>query len=561
MRLRKSRRGEVRSVWTLIIVDDNSDTLTGLSRVVDWQRLGIQLAGTASSGAEALELLEAGTIDIMLADIRMPNIDGIELTEIVGRTSPGTKVILISAYEEFEYARDAIRLGVEAYLVKPFSAEEIESTLTALCGKLNEERAKAEMASRMEQQSVTQRASRWNRRLEQLVLGEWRADESQASVGLAELGMPACSPPYYIMTIEADEPHRCDGVPDRLNSDDFAVLQGALLEQLSPGGLLTIFTRSADRALAFFALNRRPLRGPEDDPSPGPRVAERLRDVVAQRAGVSVTVAVGRAVERLVDLQCSLMDSERALDHRLYLGPGRTIYAAAVARAEAPPFHYPLEIEREILAAVSNGATKETARHVDEFTEALKPHARSRPREIRGACNALLTAIDKVLNGSAVDCEGNVGFQTIGDNSLSERVGFDELRGRLKTLACECAERVAAMHAVSLKARMIEAERFISDNIDRRLTLAEVAQRVGFSVNYFSTLFHQTKGCTFRDFVVALRIRRAKELLRTGGLRIYEIAQRVGYSDTRHFTQLFKRETGSTPHDFAAGFASQEQRR
>ena len=538
-------------MWNLIIVDDNVDTLTGLAQVLDWDQPGVRLSGTASSGAQALELLETQTIDIVLADIRMPNIDGIELTEIVRQTYPETRVILISAYEEFQYARDAIRLGVDAYLVKPCSAEEVQSAVAALCAKLTDERGKPELTAQQEHDRLLQQTWRWNRRLEQLVVGDWNPDESDAAAQLAQLGMPGCAPPYHIMTLSVDGPPTGDIASDSTYPEGFSVLSNQILEQLAPGNLLTIFHTSSDHALAFLALNRRPDRGPEEDPFPGPRVAERLCTAIEEHVKRPFTVAVGGAAEQLIDLKRSLEESREALEHRMYLGPGRTIYFGAVKSEQAPAFHYPLELEHDIIAAVSNGVSQVAVRYVDTFAEALEPFVRYRPHEVRTAFRALLTGIGKVVDSAVAERDGT-GSPSVERVFPSEHNSFEDLRADLKSLVYQFAEDIASSHSVSLKARIGEAERFIANNLASPLTLAMVARRVGFSTNYFSTLFHKITGLTFRDFVVALRIRRAKDLLRTGSLRVYEVARQVGYTDSRHFAQLFKRETGLTPHEFAA---------
>lgn len=539
-------------MYTMVMVDDNPDAIRGLNTLVDWKELDIDVIGTASNGNEAMELLESTHVDILLADVRMPGMDGLVLTDVLTRSAPETRVILLSAYEVFEYARDAIRLGVEAYLIKPATIEEIEETFRSVCERIEYYRCEQDRIRALEHHSRKADIAEINNDLYRLAWADVRYDESEARKRLQHMDVLRFVEPYFAIVIDIDDelldyakgsPNLCD-----LTLQNFYQDIGDIGVAKIGHPIVKFFHSVGGKSVGIVSVDWN-CDDDGDFPIPsGVKLSEGIRDFVTRQVGLSVSVGMSRIRKNVMALAQSVRDAENALEYRLYQGEGHGFYLPAFVSKNIPPSQYPLELERRIVEVVSVGSTRELEKLVDSFVDCLAGQLPYHPRASREACHGLVLRLAKFVSSRMQDTAECNRLTDLDVEEFSTQKTLPEIKLTLLETLYSISKCLAQVNPFNLEIRIEEAKQYICDHLHEKVSLSEVARHTGFSVNYFSMLFHQTVGETFRQYLLEVRMERAKCLLHTGAWKVSEVAHLVGYSDARCFSDAFKRYEGSPPH-------------
>ncbi|SFB06143.1 two-component system, response regulator YesN [Cohnella sp. OV330] len=494
----------------VVICDDEYIVLEGLRSMIEWSDYGMSLVGTAEDGKAAWALIRELRPDIVMTDIRMPGIDGLRLIELVMEEAPETVCIVFSGFNEYEYVRTAMKLGVVDYLEKPITLEKVDEALRRTCERIGgrEELAALRRAADASREALLEQATLALLRRGAEALPRWRA-----CFGEEEADRVAA------VTVIAGE------VPD-----------GALEEALAPlGGSRTVVVADGDERLAavfHFAC-------PDDA---GWEEARCRLSELPDAAGAGLTYsgvadAVRSRTEALRALRFARFMEERGLTRYAHIAESGVFPEGLTDREEA------------ILFDIRTGDKEGLHRDLDAFSrwmeqERLDPELaeqeilklayvgrRSGRETVPGAQRAAMTA-------RAVPHRELAGLQTRDEM-------FRWLRGQLETVFAKTAEeRQASQHAAVAKALD-----FIGRHFRRDLTLQEVADHVGMNTTYFSLLFKEKTGASYIKHVTRLRLDEAKLLLREGK-RVNEASEAVGYYNYRHFTELFKKHVGMTPGQY-----------
>lgn len=485
-----------------VIFDDEYIVLQGLRQMIDWRRYGVELAGTAEDGLSALRLMRACKPDIVLTDIRMPGMDGLRLIETAAAESPETMFIVFSGFNEFEYVRRAIGLGVIDYLEKPVTVSKIEAALRKTVNRIGKEQAFGEMKKKLEasRSDLLEKAT-----LDLLLAGE-----------------------------------RAEGKWKDVYGEDWAKVAG-----------VTVLAFSGDRP----ALPEHPSYRIIDVTNGNERLAvalhrelppEALQDALIEASGsVQSAFGSGRTYASLGGASRSYREALRALRYGQFLEEsGWTRIEDVEGREEQLP---PGLTRHEEAAIVSlrTGDRDGLSRALDEFAawtvEQKLPPERVEQELLKLAYLGL--EIAKETGGDLRE------LGTVDHRELHEMHARDEmfrwLRDKLEAaLSWTAGARRACRHAAVEKAL-----RYLDERYGQDVSLQELAEHVGLNPAYFSLLFKEQMGISYIKHLTGLRMERAKALLRSG-MRVNEVSERVGYQNYRHFTELFKKTVGTTPGQY-----------
>ncbi len=420
------------AVMKIFLVDDEIVVREGIRESFPWEETSYTLVGEAPDGEMALPMIRDTNPDIVITDIKMPFMDGIELCRILRAQMPWIGIIILSGYDEFEYARRGIQLGVREYLLKPINAEDLRAVLDKVGAQITADRQMMEHGA-----SLRARMEGDGKFLKEKLIGSLFSDEAaEEDAGnvlrqLASMGSPV-SAPYY------------------------SVIDAA-------------FSPTAKGQEAAGTLTK--------------------------SSGVIVHVSASRTGTRLLVLGDSAEDAEE----RAYA------FASSLAT----------ELERSSCTDIRVGIGE----IVDRPEEILKSFKSA--RHIR---HLLSERTDK----KAVI----LGVREMGDVGSGKNVP-----------------------SVISDAKLYMAEHFS----DPSLMLQDVAKAVNMSSSRFSTVFSQQSGQTFTEYLIYLRLNRAKELLRTSSMKSTQIAHETGYNDSHYFSYIFKKNTGITPSEYRAQYQNQPE--
>jgi two-component system response regulator YesN len=491
-----------------LLFDDEYIVLEALSALVDWEGLGIELAGTAGDGIAALALFRAERPDIVLTDIRMPGMDGLTLIEQILQEGPDTICIVFSGFNEFEYVKRAIQLGVADYVEKPITEEIIEKALRKALeqiGSRNETKA-LKLAWENSRQELLEKATWELLQYGRSALPKWlegAGEEAHGIVGVTVLAasedfpwppLPDTSfmslrngPEFLNVLFHTAEPTRelWDSLVDAADHAEKPI--GIGLTYTDPADAANS-CREAQRALksALFMQIKGAVRF--DELGSLIKVPDGLHEreealLVSLRAGSRSGLL--EQVDRFIQwLHAERLDPEIAEREMLKL-----IYLA-------------LDVAQE---------TGESSGKPDALKEGYMPHVEIREAATRGGQSQWF----------------RTQFEQIADWSL-------KAKGNAKHTAVE------------------QAQRYIEHNVSRDVSLQEVADHVGLNATYLSVLFKEVVGETYIKYVTRYRMELAKVLLRKG-LKVQEASEKVGYLTHRHFAEVFKKYTGLTPGQYKDG--------
>lgn len=518
-------------MYRVILVDDEEEVRENIRMKVDWSSCGFELVGTFEDGKDAWESFEHMRPDVVITDIAMPYMDGLALAgHIVDRYRDVT-IVIITGYEDFEYAKQAVKLKVQDFILKPINHVEFVAMLAKLKGQLDEHRLRIEDLTRLRSQLHESFPLLKEQFLERMVTTELGEDEIKRKFNLFGVTLPG--PRAIAMTLDIDEP-----VSELLRFAVFNIAQ-EIFEQENGG----IVFRTKDERIGIL------LSGSAwSICTDAQKLAQQVIEAIEKYMKVCVSVGIGRSYESIARMAASHAEATAALEYRFLAGKSKIISIEDIAQGRGGPQVNQAAWERRLMAALKSGRSDDFNAELDAWIAELKAAELIRSR-LHFHIQSLLVAIIQMCEASGYD-----GLEPADwlEQALTYKT-LDEVKAWLGTLCVQLLEQIYRKREQDADDLLHRAEAYILDHFaDENLSLSEVSQQAYMSMNYFSGLFKQKKGQSFIEFLTAVRMERAKELLASTALKAYEIASKVGYGDPQYFSVTFKRRCGLTPKEYRA---------
>ncbi len=514
--------------YKVFFCEDEIVTREGIRDRVDWRGNGFEFCGEAPDGEIALPLLQALRPDVLITDIKMPFMDGLQLSRIVRERMPATKIVILSGHDEFEYAQEAIKLGVTEYLLKPITVQDLHRTLRQVADELDHERDAREQMERLRSQVEETRASLRQRLLLDLVVGA--VSSARAIEQAEELGIDLLARAYLVMVVKIELSDPAAPFDHRQYARAFAALTD--LVEHDPDVFLV--RKDLEEVVLL-------LKGDSHE-----ALVERhgvLRGLIEQQANTMdfrLAVGSGAPKRRITDICASFVEALASLQSAVHHnGNGN---GNGVAKAEL------LKINKSAVESYLKCGVKED---VDEFFDTF-----IRPLDVAILESAIVRhylVMDVVLTTAKFVGElGGNADQVIPDLDLIEDIRTtDQIREQVHAILL-AALAYRDSQAINQYGPMIQqASAYIDSHYaNANLSLAEVASQAHLSPSHFCTVFSQETGKTFKEYLTEIRMQRARELLRGTALKAFEIAEQTGYSDPHYFSYVFRKHTGLSPTEY-----------
>lgn len=533
--LGSAERGE--TMLKVVVADDEARVCRLILMLADWDSLGMEVVGTASNGFEALDLVQEFHPDILITDIRMPGCHGLELIQQAKSKFPQLEIVIISGYANFEYAQSAMKLGVGDYLLKPIKREGLMTTLEKLgqkCRQKSQSRSEVDQLRQDNRDNAYQLQKRLlldllNGRLEDAGAEKlWSEYRFRASQGLYQIALLKMD--YAISSFSATAVGIIQEKAEKIFQSELQPLCDCFLMAFQDGW---------GCCLLGFGQRRRDM------------VRKHLRNclnqVTAQRSmlgNIEFSLALGPVVPSAQELPASCLDAVRVAANRLTEGTGRLLETLAE----------PSNLEKDRIL-------EQYRRTMDHGVEVLDCQI------LAGAVEQLEREIRATPHIRGIEMQELV-IEAGRLFLLRLEIGNRDQQMRTFKLECDQCSRVEGLlqcllrlqleQTQTLKQRRLNdatrpiqmTKQYVQKHYSEPITLGDVCMATGFSVSYFSTLFKKETGEGFAKYLTRVRMTKAKELLQQTNLPVAEICTRVGYSDLKHFTQNFKKETNLNPSQY-----------
>jgi two-component system response regulator YesN len=518
--------------YKVFFVEDEIVTREGVRDNVDWQASGFEFCGEAADGEMALPLLRTARPDVLITDIKMPFMDGLQLCKIMRESMPWVKIVILSGHDEFEYAQKAINLGVTDYLLKPVTVEKLHQVLQRLATQLDREKKEQENLKKLQQQIDENQATLKERLLLKLVVGAVSSTEAIETGQMLGLDLIARC---YLVVILKTEPGGQAEPFDYAEYQWFRQIVSSLVEN-NPD----IFCLNKDLAEIVLVMKGNT-----------PEYLEEERDILLEqierevkKTRYQLAIGTGTIKMRIADIYQSFIEALASIQNAADVNKNGANQALDSAEL--------LKVDKSAVAHYLRCGTKE---EFDEFFDAyIRPLGEA---ALKSYLIKDYIFMDIVL--AAADLVNDLGGEI--DLVIPELAAIETILAKIKTIE-QLKEQAYKILTDALAFRdsqsnsqytgMIrQAKEFIESHYsDPDLSLDDVSAHVCLSSSHFSMVFSQETRQTFKEYLTEVRIKKAQELLRTTGLRATEIAYQVGYNDPHYFSAAFKKNTGLSPTEF-----------
>ncbi len=515
----------------LLIADDDRQIREGIKAGIDWSSLGIVEVLTAASGTEAFEIFCANLPELVVTDVRMPGMDGLELLKRIKETRPATKVIILSGYNDFKYLKKAIQWDAADYEMKPIRAR----SLIQLIKKVSEEIVRERVSEETFRKYL---ASHKELFVDDFAGGRIR-DRLILQDGLMQYFQFDAKGTLLCVRIEPDR--RREEASERERCAD-AMLR-ALGGREAEAGELWLKTKDGSLIGLLKLETVSYLYARHAVASLKNRLADSVREA-AQTCGCSLSAGIslpGNASD-VNELQAQ---AREALALRLYFGKG-SVHALEEGGALREETIRGLAEDDEFLNLIREARLERLTERLSVEFARLRQERAYGEKSLASYCKALIHLLPAAAGEPPAEL-AEYARRRIEELETSTFVDIGEYEDFVRLAFEEAIEAYFNVGVARLSAPIQLAEAYIRNHYAEELTAEKVAEHVGKTPNYFSHLFKKEMGVPFREYVNRLRIAKAKQLIERTTDRIYEIGERVGFSDYAYFTQVFRKLEGCSP--------------
>ncbi len=528
----------------VFLVEDEFVVREGIKNNIDWSGHGYDFCGEAGDGEVAYSMIQKLKPDIVITDIKMPFMDGLTLSHMIKSEFPWIEIIILTGYEDFQFAREAIKIGVSCYLLKPVNGESIMKEVDALSEKIREKKAEREAAQRYEEEMRERTELDKRDFFNTLIKGGASASDLIAEAKKLSIDISALRYNIMLLKIWSDK-HDIGEFSNSVLRVEETVR--AIADEL--GAVFFDFTVEGT-ALLFKGDDDKDIKRKID------RAVAKMKDLFSGYKHIRYFGAIGQTVGRITEIHTSFDWASRAYAH-LYLTSENAFLVGSAeglrpeTNVDIPSEIDPKHIDRRLMKRfLRGGEVSEITFFLEEYLNNIGDHAlRSKMLRQYIAMDVYFCVADFVENElglSKEEIEQKISFPD-GEVLLDENKTHDYLSEILGT-ALDLREdhSLGRYHDV-----MKDAIAYISEHYsDEDLSLNTLAAQVNFSPNHLSSIFKQETGQPFIKYLTDYRMNMAKELLRRSSKKSNEIGIMVGYKDPHYFSYLFKKTQGVTPTQY-----------
>ncbi len=520
----------------VVIADDEARVCSLIRMLIDWDAIGLELAGIASNGIEALELIETRQPDILITDIRMPGCSGLELIERAKATAPQLEVVIISGYAHFEYAQSALRYGVSDYLLKPINRQQLDHTLRKMAERCRKKKTLGTEIEVLRKNSKEDALRLQNRLMRDLLSGTVENTDADSLWQTYRFRLESEYLQLFLIQLDYDDecimPPSLRIVEEKTVQTFSQELNGLCQTEIS------YFSEGCGGMLLGF--------GEEQKESIRKRLRNGLDQLRAQSdlfGKVTFSLAAAPPITDVQELREAGRQAQLLLKERLVQG-SRKMLETMPQRSEwkndimLKPYR---QAVMELAEAYSSRTIEESIDRLEQEAARLNANGAEIYETIRAAAHLFLQQ-PQVVDGKEKYERFVSRMAHIGQ---TDRL-FALLR---KTIISETEVLMEQQHSAGTRPIRL-AKEYVLQHYQDPITLEKVCEEVELSVSYFSSLFKKETGENFVRFLTRTRMERAKELLAQTNLSVAEICMQVGYSDLKYFTQTFRKETNLSPGQY-----------
>jgi two-component system response regulator YesN len=535
--------------YKLILVDDEEEVRKGVLQKIQWESHGFEVIGEAENGKEALEMIEKSLPDVILTDIKMPFMDGLELAKVIRERYPTVKIIVITGFDEFEYAHKAIKLHVNEYVLKPISAQELIDVLIKVKNQIDEEIAEKENIDALREyyrKSIPILKEKFLTSLLTSTMERGEIKERAESYGLNLNGTAYVS---SVLSIDSNSEDLSIKLYEERELLKFAVLN-IVEEIIGKHNSGTAFLHNEQVAIiTVFRDNDR-----DTVINKTFSMLEEIRQTVNKFLKVTMTIGVGNICSDIILINRSYQNAVTALDYKIFMGNNRIIWIEDIEPKSLEKIVFDELKEHDLSSAIKVGTEEEIISTIERLFQELT-EIKAAFKDYQIYLMEMLTTILKAARSSGVDIDNIFG---INENLFAEfykHNSIEEVQKWFKSISIRIMKHIVKDRYDTSALLVEKAKKYAEENYhEADITINKICDYLHISPTYFSFIFKRETKTTFINYLTQVRMDAAKELLRTTSMKSFEIAEKVGYSEPNYFSYSFKKKFGLSPSEYRNSF-------
>lgn len=508
----------------LLICDDEKLIREGLASL-DWKKHNIDIIGTAKNGELALELVREHKPDIVISDIRMPKKDGIWLAEKIHEEFPQTHMIFLTGYNEFEYAQSAVNSGVSRYLLKPIDEDELYSITDELAQNIRNSKLAEQKSAELRKILSKSRYFLMNYLFNCVKSGTFDY----------ELFSLPCIPNLFsAVTVRfADETD---------TATSFSSFE-EIIETINDSIAFIPFFNNTELVFVFCPDSAEPTEAEQVIFN----VCDSISEQLDNHPDLIYNIGIGIITNSSTEIEDSYLSAQKALSYSDGLGDRNILYINDIEPySQLSGYH--AKLFDEYIKSLKNTDALNISKTTRELFDSMR-RSDTTLYNAQRRCLSLILAISDTLYD--IGCNPAILFNNTDAWSLIKKTdNIEELEKFVNNITDVVLAHIEEMQRQKTQSIIAKVKDLVEKNYAEDASLETVASQVYISPCYLSVIFKKETNMTFKNYLINTRISKAKELLETTDLKIYEIAERVGYTDTRYFSELFARICGKTPSQY-----------
>jgi two-component system, response regulator YesN len=534
-------------MYKLLVVDDEFNIRDGIINAVQWDRIGVEVVGEALDGQDALEKVELLSPDIVITDVYMDNMDGLELSDALHQKYPFIKVIILSGYDDFEFVKRALELKVFRYIIKPVFPKELIGIISDLIEEIEKEQKFMAKIQLMELEISNNKLLLIERFLFDIINGNIQ-DKEEMHIRMNFLDINFQSKYYSCIQVTIPE------YSNTMKDSDMKKLHSLMFS------IREIFYNTMDEYEIWSLIGEygkltllAGYNSPNEDEYSCQAIKklEQAIDNVEKLIGISIFITVGGIYSNLMDLSKSFREITIAQEYNTITCKSNIIHIKDIPSSNGALYIYPIEKENMLLSSLTDLNEEMSAAIIKSLFDDMEQQGYTKDR-MRIDIMGLLGMISRKVINMGVDM-----YQLYNKALLNPFIAFERYHTReqienwIKNLIMKTIYEIKTRKASDVKSVIKKANEFLNESyVHPDLSLAAISDHVFLNPSYFSRLYKKETGESYVEALTKIRLNMAKTLLIESNKKILDISESVGYSDSRYFCTIFKKYFGYTPIEF-----------
>ncbi len=514
--------------YSVMLVDDEEEVIQIIRKKMDWETMGFYVTGYAHNGVEALEMAEEQQPDVVMTDIKMPYMDGLELSRKLKEKYPTIKVVIFSGFDEFEYAKEAIKIEAEEYLLKPVDLKELQNVFEKIRNALDRDLDEKRNVDLLQQYYMESLPMLQESFYTSLIEGRLSREQLQKGLNSYQINLTG---PYYVVTIL------------HISTTNLENNTNAMLMSISVKRLVDEQLQKMWGGRSIHYLGDIVILSEIEDVSDIKKYADFMDEFCRQAkhvCGAAVTAGIGYPKSDLMEIHSSWMGARSAVSYRAIYGNTRAINITEIDPGEESDEMWEEQAIQDIMKQLRMGSEESLEQKLSDCLNHFSMGGTSLYK-YRIFLMELMAELSRISHESRSDINDMFG-------KIQTAESPEELLMWLLPICRNLREEIQGERQKSTRSLVDKAEEYVMEHYsDGTIAIEDVCRELAVSAAYFSAVFKKETGKTFVSYLTDYRMDKAQEMLLTTELKTYQIAEQIGYTDANYFSYVFKKKFGSSP--------------